>query len=182
MAKAKEPTLTDFVEWCKRQIEPHEISSVLASNGYTDDNTETVVAALENNPGFRSQFGKVLRDSLSKNKSYYDDVRAAGDVSINDWIQAAKASYRPKLARATGATKAKQWWEVLLDTVGVIAKDTLVGGSSSNELTPEQIAAAKKKAEDDAKAAAAKQTFLYIVLGVVVVAVVAILWMSTKKK
>jgi len=176
---SNEPTVSSFVDWCKQQVEASEISSLLADYGYTDDNTDTIVAALQNNPDFMQDFGVLLRSNLAKDKSYFEESRSTGSVTADQWLGAAKASARPVLARATG-TQQLQWWQVVLGVVGgaATAVTGMLGGSSTQTQTPEQIAAQAAAA----KAEASKKTFLYIILGVVVLVVVVILWMSTKKK
>lgn len=178
--KAKQPTLTEFVEWCKQQVDLSELSQLTSSFGLTDDNTETIVAALENNPDFIYQFGALVRENLAKDKSYFDESRAAGSLTADHWLDAAKASAKPRLARATGS-QPLQWWQIAISILGGAATTALgiLGGGTGTTKTAEQIAAEKLAAD---KAAAGKQTFLYIVLAVVVIAVVVILWMSTKKK
>ena len=148
----KDLTIYDFVDWCKQQVDGNELTSLMTSFGYPDSSTETIVEAIDD-PKFNKAFGSLVRSSLSKEKSYFEMARAAGEVTTNDWLAIAAS------------------------TLGAFG--TTIGSILG---TPKTTTATTTTTTTAATTATAKSTMLWIILAVVIIAVVVILWLSTSRK
>ena len=170
MAEIKEITVVDFIDWCKQQVDLSDLSALMTDFGYADDSSETIVDALDD-AEFKAEFSYLLKQSLTENKSYFDQQRADGELTANDWIELAKAN---SFVGVAGSTQAP-WWQTVLGVIGPIM--TQIG----NPVVPETAAqiAARLKAAEDAKKSS---TFTWIIVAVVVIAVISILLLATRKK
>jgi hypothetical protein len=170
MAETKQITILDFVEWVKQQVDLGDLSALMTHYGYADDSVETIAIALDDTE-FQSEFFTLLKASLEADKSYHEQQRAAGELSLQDWLEIAKSESFVGVSLTNGFN-----WNDLL----IIARESLNVLTNPAEIpeTPAQKAERLQK-EADAKKSS---TFMWIIVAVVVISVIAILLLATKKK
>ena len=83
-----QPTVYDFIAWCKNQVDEGALSSLMTRFGFQRDDVETIAEASQN-PAFLEAFGGMVRDGISRPKDMYDISRATGEPTAIDWIKIA---------------------------------------------------------------------------------------------
>lgn len=157
-----------------------DLSQLMFAYGYTRDDAETVLQALnDNKPLFRDYFIKALYDGLDQPKSFYDLNRDQGEMNAYEWIRYAEQN---GLTLATGesdtkAEKGKFGWDdvvAILGTVGGITESIFGGKKAGEYLTQYQLQAEAERA--------ARQTTTVAIALVIIAVIIAGVVIVTKRK
>jgi hypothetical protein len=168
MAEIKEITVVDFIDWCKQQVDLAELSALMTDFGYADDSSETIADALDD-AEFKAEFSYLLHKALETPKNYYDQQRANGELTAQDWAEILEA--KSKGANLTNGFGWADGWDLAKNAIDGILHPVIPE-------TPKQKADRLAKEAADKKAA----TFTWIIVAVVVIAVIAVLILATRKK
>lgn len=177
-------TILNFIEWAVRQMNASDLSQLMFAYGYTRDDAETVLQALnDNKPLFREYFAKALYQGLDRPKSYYDLNREQGEMNAYEWISYAEKN---ELILATGnstketttdTSNKKFGWREVLSILGFISSTTesIYGGKKAGEyLTQYQLQAEAERS--------ARQTTTVAIALVIIVVIIAGVVIMTKRK